>query len=126
MARSKNRTQSKPSKKESIVAATSLAAVAPAPASTSNGHAASSSSSTSTRLTTAMELLARAEAILNDSEDVELASQFVERASSLASSQEERHKCSEVRGMIELEKGEDELAKKVRASGHVCNVMCLR
>lgn len=72
------------------------------------------STSATTPTYTGLELLSKAESILTSSGDVELANSFVERARALCSdSEEDQSRCSEVRGMLALEMGNDEEAKQV-------------
>lgn len=128
MARTKKQSSAKAATKQSIAdlaavpAASTPAADSAAPASA----AASSSSSSATAADppaesngsgstyTATELLDKAEAILDESGEVELAAKFAERARAQCATDEERARCSEVMGMCCLENGEEEQAKQVR------------
>ena len=124
MARTKKQSSAKTATKQSIADLAAPAAATPAAEPAAPASAASSSSATATdppaksngsgSTYSATELLDKAEAILDESGEVELAAKFAERARALCATGEERARCSEVMGMCCLENGDEEQAKRVR------------
>jgi hypothetical protein len=125
MARTKKQSSAKAATKQSIADVAAPAASTPAADPAAPASAASSSSSAtaadppaksngSGSTYSATELLDKAEAILDESGEVELAAKFAERARAQCATDEERARCSEVMGMCCLENGEEEQAKQVR------------
>lgn len=94
MGRTKSSTHSKPANKLSVTAE-------PSSSSAENGTKHS-----------VVELLVRAEALL-DQDNPELAIKFATKAQAQSVSEEEKCKCSEVMGMCCLELGQEAKAKRV-------------
>jgi len=84
------------------------------PANKNTVASTSSSSSANGKTYNALELLERAETILNDSGNIELAAQFAARARPACINDEDRMRCDEVEGMIAMENGQEDRAIEVR------------